>query len=87
MSLAWGLASGREFTLLQTILTTVTRGNGDFVLLRAFNRRCLEWVFIIIIIIIIICLLQLGWRPVAAVTYMYTNINYGSNVLETSGTT
>ena len=41
--------------------------------------------FIIIIIIIttttttatttIICLLQLGWRPVSAVTYMYINMN------------
>ena len=38
-----------------------------------------------IILLLFICLLQLGWRPVPAATYMYTNINQGSNVLETGG--
>jgi hypothetical protein len=32
-----------------------------------------------------IYLLQLGWRPVAVVIYMYTNMNEGTNLIKTRG--
>ena len=46
------------------------------------EKRPPVW-YLLLLLLLFICLLQLDWRPVAAVTYMYTNINYGSNVLET----
>ena len=41
--------------------------------------------FVIAIIINNICLLQLGWRSVAVVVYVYTDMNWDTNLIKTGG--